>query len=95
VVNCLHPETGDVSQPICVLGVQYVRGAPYWGSVSAGCMSKHSLFNSIVGHTMDTVIFKFLDDREPVEHDVLDMPQFTLADIKLIDCSLNYSTGKF
>ena len=48
----------------------------------------------IVGFTMDTLIFKWLDDRDPVEKDQLDLPQFSLDDILLIDCSQNYSTGK-
>ncbi|XP_064652535.1 glycine receptor subunit beta-like isoform X3 [Lineus longissimus] len=50
------------------------------------------------GYTSETVVFKFLDDRNPVAFDdmALELPQFSLnGDPKLKDCSTNYSTGAY
>jgi hypothetical protein len=45
---------------------------------------------------MDTVRFGWLDEIDTVERgEYLDLPQFELFDIEHIDCSKNYSTGKF
>ncbi len=42
---------------------------------------------------MDTMYFNWLDS--PVDVDpVVQLPQFTLADIILYDCSQNYTAGK-
>lgn len=47
-----------------------------------------------VGYTMDTMYFGSLDD--PIDTNPnLQMPQFSLVDKILIDCSQNYTTGEF
>ena len=43
---------------------------------------------------MDTMYFAFLQDPHPVEYNKnLELPQFRLMDILLVDCSKNYTTG--
>ena len=49
----------------------------------------HSL---TVGYTMDTVHFQWLDNPVDVDKSV-QLPQFTLTDIVLNDCSQNYTAG--
>ena len=46
-----------------------------------------------VGHTMNTVIFRWLNRSVELEP-TLSMPQFILIDTPVRDCSQNYSTGK-
>ena len=46
-----------------------------------------------VGYTMDTMFFAWLDT--PIDIDAsVELPQFTLEDTTLYDCSQNYTTGK-
>jgi len=46
-----------------------------------------------VGYTMDTLYFSWLET--PVDVDVgLQMPQFTLEEAILYDCSQNYTAGQ-
>ena len=47
-----------------------------------------------VGYTMDTLYFSWLET--PVDVDVgLQMPQFTLEEAILYDCSQNYTAGQW
>ncbi|XP_074656248.1 glycine receptor subunit alpha-2-like isoform X2 [Tubulanus polymorphus] len=46
------------------------------------------------GHTMDTVIFKWLEGSVKKEES-LQMPQFSLVRVNTIDCSQNYTTGAY
>ena len=51
-----------------------------------------------VGHTMETVKFIFLESPKPVAFDDMakQLPQFTMdGEPERIDCSKNYSTGKY
>ena len=45
-----------------------------------------------VGYTMDTMFFGWLDNPVDVDKDV-QLPQFTLVDVILYDCSQNYTAG--
>ena len=46
----------------------------------------------VVTYTMDTMYFESLETPVDVAEDV-QMPQFSLVDSKVIDCSINYTSG--
>jgi len=46
----------------------------------------------IVGYTMDTMYFDSLENAVEVADD-LQLPQFSLVTHKVIDCSMNYTSG--
>ncbi len=46
----------------------------------------------VVGYTMNTMYFGWLDNAAEVDPAV-ELPQFTLKDIILFDCSQNYTAG--
>ena len=51
-----------------------------------------STLNIAVGYTMDTLYFAWLDSPAEVDTAV-ELPQFTLKDIIVLDCSQNYTAG--
>ena len=51
------------------------------------------LFARAVGYTMDTMFFAWLDAPIDIDKSV-ELPQFTLENKILYDCSQNYTAGK-
>ena len=55
------------------------------------CMAYISVFS--VGYTMDHIVYKWLD--KPVQFEsTIQLPQFSMINVTLTDCSQNYTTGE-
>ena len=77
-------------QMLCYVYV-YTSKPSFFSSVPA-VWSGLSTLNIAVGYTMDTMYFGFLDNPAEVDPAV-ELPQFTLKDIIVLDCSQNYTAG--